>query len=193
MFRRLGLVLGLLAILLISAASLVVSAEADAYWEGVYIARTAAADDVSPIADCIRVCAEKSVDGSWRQTVVRFHYTGYDYNTGQYTHQINTTAVLYEDPDGLEVSEDLGWSGLEGQIVVFDQVDGRNHVVEFHISAPASQSAYSEEVIAGRYVFSRPARLDGYVLLDGRMLTDFSRTQWVWEHAKNLSDQWPGY
>jgi hypothetical protein len=189
MLRRLGL----LVILLIVGASLVVSAEADAYWEGVYIGRTTAASDDNPIADVIRVCAEKSVDGDWRQTVVRFYYTAYDYNTGQYTRQISTTAVLYEDPDGLEVSDDLGWGGLDGQIVVFDQVDGQNHIVQFHMTTPASQRAYSAATSAVGRVFSRPAYLEGYILLDGELLSDFNRTEWVWEHAKNLSDQWPGY
>jgi hypothetical protein len=158
----------------------------DAYSEGVYFLNRTFGPNHS---ERIEVTAVKNVDGGWRETVVHFYcHEGF---RNQTTRHIDTTAVLAEDPDGLDVSEDLGWGGLEGQITVYDEVSGQYHVVEFHVSMPASETSYWED--PNSWYFNRNASLEGYILLDGVVFRDFSRTWNSSETTYNFSDQWPGY
>jgi len=177
-----------LAIIFALSASLVVSAQ-DAYSEGIYFENVSAGPNHS---ERLTVTATKSVDGDWRQTLVHFVYRANERT--HLIHLIDTTAVLAEDPDGLEVSDDLGWGGLEGEITIFDQVDQRFHVVEFHVSQPFAELSYWED--PNSWSFMRSAYLDGTILIDGALFRDFSRPVMPYynaEYAYNFSDQWPGY
>ncbi|MCA9908748.1 MAG: hypothetical protein KC519_08875 [Anaerolineae bacterium] len=185
MLKRFSLIGIALGILLVLTASTVVNAQ-EAYSEGVYFLNTTGGPNH---AERLEVTAVKTVDGDWRETVVHFYAHA---NFRQYAvSHIDTTAVLGEDPDGLEVSDDLGWGGLEGQITVYDEVTSQYHVIEFHVSMPASESSYWED--PNSWYFNRTANLEGYILIDGEVFRDFSRTWMTTETAYNFSDQWPGY
>jgi hypothetical protein len=134
----------------------------------------------------IQIEATKSVDGRWREALVSIQTTGYQY--------FNETAILYEDPDGLEVSRDLGWGGLEGQITAYDPAHNRYHVLEFHVWQFATERNYVYDPASG--YFKRPARVEGYVLMDGLLWWDFNAPMThpqAGTHGYNFSDQWPGY
>lgn len=183
MFRRLGLIAGLLVTFLVLAAPFVVRAEEQAYAEGMYFETHTAGPNHSEV---LQVTATKYVDGKWRQTLVHYYYRACFRNQCSTT---DATGILYEDPDGLDVSEDLGWGGLEGQITL---PDGR--IVQFNVAQFASESAYWED---GGY-FNRNASLDGFITVDGAIPEghDFSRPVMPYyysETAYNFSDQWPGY
>ncbi len=186
MLKRLGLALGLLAIFFLLAAPMLVTAQEEAYAEGIHFEKRVGGPTGGHYAI---LTATKSVDGEWRETIVEFRF--YSATKWRVYHNIDAVAVLGEDPDGLDVSEDLGWGGLEGQITVFDQVDGQDHIVEFHVTQPANELSYWED--PDTWYFMRSANVEGYILLDGNVLTNLDVTSGVTEIAYNFSDQWPGY
>ena len=186
MLKRFGLALGLLAIFFLLAAPMIVTAEEEAYAEGIHFEKRIGGPQGGHYAI---VTATKRVDGTWRETMVEFRFwSGTKWGA---THDIEAAAVLVEDPDGLDVSEDLGWGGLEGQIAVFDRADGQYHTIEFHVTQPANEGTYWED--PATWYFMRSANVEGYILLDGNLLTDLDTTSGVTETAYNFSDQWPGY
>jgi len=180
MLKRILLIAALLSIMVWLPMPTTTSMAAKAYTEGVHFEMS-----IFHAGTGVKVTATKHVDGKWRQTEVQIEsWMGYDaLFTG--------TALLSEDPDGLEVSRDLGWGGLEGQITmpIFHHTD--MHVIEFHVSQLAREAAYTDTPP----YFTRNATLDGYILLDGRMWMDFREPtpSNVTESAYNFSDQWPGY
>jgi hypothetical protein len=181
MFKRFGLMIGLLVAFLVLAVPLAVNAEEEAYTESVYFEIFSRGPNHF---EQLQVRATKQVDGNWRQTVVDYYYRTCFRNQCVTT---DVTGVLYEDPDGLEVSNDLGWGSLDGHI---GMPDGRT--MQFHVVLPASEAGYWE---SGDY-FIRNALLEGYILIDGAMAHDFSRLiipNYYSESAYNFSDQWPGY
>jgi hypothetical protein len=178
MKRRWMLLIVLLTALFAMPAD--VEADSDAYTEGIsfFFAELEHHN--------IQIEATKTVDGDWRQTTVMISSTG-----GYY---FSETTVLYEDPDGLDVSDDLGWGGLEGQITAYDRRGRRYHVLEFHVWQYATESGYLYN--EGMGYFRRNARVQGYVLMDGQMWWDFSMPliyPTSVTRAYNFSDQWPGY
>lgn len=186
MSRRFLTVFGVLACLLLLAAPSFVQAEAYAYSEGIHFFN---ARGYTIAHQEITVDATKMVEGSWRQTWVHVTFHG----PGANPWYINQTVLLLGDPDGLEVSEDLGWGGLQGRVYVYEQTQRRWHRLDFRISQFARTPHYFE--IPGTWYFAREAYLDGYILMDGAMWIDFRWPQSSAnvEYAYNFSDQWPGY
>ncbi len=170
-----------LAILFALTASTAVSARVPAYSEGIYVDTWVRYEGKG-----VRIIATKNVDGRWRETQVQLN-SWYGYDAALYG-----AAILEEDPDGLEVSRDLGWGGLEGQITVQSH-SGTPHLVEFHIWQFADEPGYTEDPDTGYFI--RNASLEGYVLFDGEIFMDFRGPPPpnLIEQAYNFSDQWPGY
>lgn len=182
MLKRMMLIAALLSIVVWLPMPTTTSMAAKAYTEGVHFEML-----VRNVGTGVKVTATKSVDGKWRQTVVEF--VAWD----RYEADLNGTSLLGEDPDGLDVSRDLGWGGLEGQITTTYPHHSDTHVVEFHIWLPASESGYTQDATTG--YFKRNASIEGYILRDGQMWMDFRgpTAPNVVESAYNFSDQWPGY
>ncbi|MCL4251953.1 MAG: hypothetical protein KJ065_27625 [Anaerolineae bacterium] len=190
MFKRVTLLIALSAIFVLLAAPVTVSGADQAYTEGVYFRQIYSE---SGLYERLEVTAFKQVDGDWRDTTVNFMYR---MESGtQQIHYVFTISdyELNEDPDELEVSDDLGWGGLGGQILIYDYVGQQYHLVEFHISMFASEPAY-RPLPRGRG-FGRNAYLDGYILMDGELWKDFRvpTTPDTTEYAYNFSSQSPGY
>jgi hypothetical protein len=178
MLKRLMMITAVLAMTLVMSTPTTISIGARVYTEGVHFEML-----VRNAGTALKVTATKSVDGKWRQTMVDFlSFTGYETD-------LYGTAVLVEDPDGLEVSRDLGWGGLDGQITVPSKWGKENHLIEFHMWFPYSESSYIQEGAT----FKRSASIEGYILRDGQMWMDFrgpTATNVV-ESAYNFADQQP--
>ena len=124
----------------------------------------------------MRLLTEKEVSGDWRESQVSLLTSFWD-ASGQW-HSVNTTFVVPEDADWLEVSDDLGWSGLDTQVWVPLETpicpeDGGDCtyltemvLAEFHIAGWASDPV---EQIDG--TFRRTAVFTGAVTIDGQSLS----------------------
>ncbi|MBX3082499.1 MAG: hypothetical protein KF716_12755 [Anaerolineae bacterium] len=182
MLKRMMVIAAVLSIVVWMPMPTTSSIAAKAYAEGVHLEMT-----VRNVGTALNITATKNVDGRWKQATVQFvSFVGYETD-------LYGTVLLGEDPDGLEVSRDLGWGGLEGQITVTSRWMKDAHVVEFHLALPALESAYTQDPATG--YFKRNASIEGYILRDGQMWMDFSgpTAPNVVESAYNFSDQWPGY
>ncbi|MCL4251954.1 MAG: hypothetical protein KJ065_27630 [Anaerolineae bacterium] len=186
MLKRLGLALGLLAIFFLLAAPMIVTAQEEAYAEGIYFSTFFGPPSASSqIGFSLR--ATKQVDGDWSQTTIIISMGGHRVRYRTYT------GVLDGDPDGLEVSEDLGWGGLDGQAMLVDSGTGIAYLFEFHLQSVASESAYTENPT--NWYFERPSVVEGVILVDGVVTYQFP-VGGTYAHAVygiNFSDQWPGY
>lgn len=138
-------------------------------------------------ATSITLKATKRVDGNWRQTTIEF---------GKGCHRCTPfrgVGILNGDADGLDVSRDLGWGGLDGQALLVDAATGEQHLYEFHLRSSATERAYTEDEASG--YFQRPTLIEGVILVDGVQAWHFPFTG-TYAHAVygiNFSDQWPGY
>jgi hypothetical protein len=101
------------------------------------------------------IYAIKQDDGTSRHTRVRVFYEA-DGDCG-FTSRIDTTIALPDDPDELEVSNDLGWGGLNGmaQVQILIRTYAETNAgpcdytetfltvpVEFHLNLLANQPAH---------------------------------------------------
>jgi hypothetical protein len=172
----------------------VVSAE-DAYEEGIHLTFV----ETHHMSTHAEIHAVKHVDGNWRQTEIYFRYT-YAYVDG--TRYIEGTVVLDGDPDWLEVSDDLGWGGLDGTVMMQQRrkvcgfpsgsyVCGPEIVemvpVTFHIAQFAN--AGTDE--AGGY-FTRPATISGTVTIGSNRVHRLEIGYGLLTRGYNFSDQYPG-
>ncbi|MBX3065463.1 MAG: hypothetical protein KF726_20980 [Anaerolineae bacterium] len=184
--RKLALLLVLCLLMLLVTPTTVVTASDNAsapksYYEGITFMSRYPCDN-------LEVSATKHVDGKVRQTLVQVIYENCDGRA------INATAVLGEDPDGLDVSRDLGWGGLQGRVTVFEQKSAANHVLEFHVSQFANTNdvrwclihllTAPNDFVEGSCRNGSP---DGQIYMDGVLWRDLNLQQD--EYGDNYSNQ----
>lgn len=191
---RSSLLLGVL-ILLALALPVVVVAEPYAYAEGIHVAFN---EGHHQSIDA-EIHATKWVEGNWRQSEIHIRY---DYAFYDGERHIDQTVILDGDPDWLEVSEDLGWGGLDGIVWVqqrridcqFNDSGGRDcgaeYVqtvpVEIHLALWADRPfTYSDGY------FVRPSMVNGTVKIDDRLIV-MSVHQGIFASGYNFTDQYPG-
>ncbi len=189
MLKRTFTWIGVLVFLLTLTAPTFVQAEPYAYSEGVFFFSNRGTRISST---SISVTATKMVAGAWRETWVHVRFRGADTDNRWYV--IDDRAKLMPDPDCAEVSPDLGWGGLCGYVMAYEQNTQSYVRIEFNVSQPALVRNYSYD--PSTYQFRREADLRGWMRVGSRVI-DFdkpliSRFQ-EREGAYNFSDQWPGY
>jgi hypothetical protein len=108
----------------------------------------------------LRVSASKVVQNGSAVSQVYINY--YGPGTSPSRVLINETVTLPGDPDLLEVSEDLGWGGLNNQVWVTDQTTGAKIRVRFNLNLFALSPQQSEDT-----VFFRNADVRGTVRIGG--------------------------
>ena len=190
-----GLVLLGVLMLLALALPVVVVAEPYAFAEGIHV-QFYESHHQSINAE---IHATKWVEGNWRQSEIHIRYD-YAYVDGE--RHIDQTVILGGDPDWLEVSEDLGWGGLDGIVWVQqrridcwfnssgNRVCGREYVqtvpVEIHLALWANRRySYSNGY------FVRPAEVRGTVKI-GTQLIRMSMQYGIFASGYNFTDQYPG-
>ena len=191
LFRVSLFAFAIVALLLpISAAT----AEAPAYYEGITLHL---GDGWSWHWYDINLRATKLVDGDYRSSTVELNFSG-PVTRGYGRMEINAVFTVPIDPDYLEVSEDLGWGGLDAVVWVeqrtrwFDPArppETSMVPVEIHLELYylAHNSFYRDGF------FYRQADVRGTLTIDGRQYgfalpNEYFRT----ESGYNFSDQWPG-
>ena len=184
MFRRVCLIAALLMILPLASPTQVSAKQAFA--EGITFVT-----DTHPNASAsthLVLTATKRVDGNWRQTTIEFTEGRCCGQTG-----FIGVGVLNGDPDGLEVSRDLGWGGLDGQVMLVDSRNGAQFLYEFHLRSSATARDYTED--PATWYFNRPSLIEGVILRDGVERWHFPLTVPALHVVTgfNFSDQWPGY
>lgn len=139
-------------------------------------------------ATYLSLTATKRADGSWRQTSIEFWQMNCCGRGG-----FIGRGILNGDPDGLEVSRDLGWGGLDGQVTLVDINTGEQRLYEFHLQSNASQRDYTED--PATWYFDRPSVVTGVIMRDGAVVWTFPLTSPAYHEVTgvNFSDQWPGY
>ena len=201
LFRVSLFALAIVALLLpISAAT----AEAPAYREGIQVHMN---EGYWPDQYVIDLRAVKLVDGDYRHSTVEFHF---DNNMRSGRREIDTVFTVPIDADYLEVSEDLGWGGLDAVVwATMHTYDASGAVtasrvrLEFHLQLyyTAANSVYRDGF------FYRSADVRGTVKIGDNIRTlSLNQANGVqcfptatgdacfghFDYGYNFSDQWPG-
>ncbi len=170
------------------------TAEAPAYREGIAVRLR---DGWSWHVYHIDLHATKLVDEDYRSSTVELNFSG-PVTRGYGRRDITAVFTVPIDPDYLEVSEDLGWGGLDAVVWVeqrtrwFDPArppETRMVPVEIHLDLyhTARSSFYRDGF------FYRQADVRGTITIDGYQFgfalpNDHFRR----ESGHNFTDQWPG-
>lgn len=137
-YRRPALSLVFVVALLLMSLTVVAQERTTTYEEGLHFHKSSG----YTIAHTeLTLHGTKYVDGNQRYTevTVTCHSGGYIPRT------FSGTGILPGDPDELEVSNDLGWGGLNGTIMMLNTHDGQSVPVEVHLSVyPTSRVSFNE-------------------------------------------------
>ena len=175
------------ALLLLVLPHMVVAQEGEVYYEGFDVGHHGGHNIGSYHAN---VHAVKHVNGDWRQSDVHLDAGWGGDPPWQIRYYVDTTFTVPEDADWLEVSEDLGWAGLDVEVwipmevrtctpTILDECTSTTETVlaSIHLSGFADRPATQE---GGEY--HRYAAFTGTVTIGNRTFNG------AWGY--NFSDQY---
>ncbi|MBK8023086.1 MAG: hypothetical protein IPK19_17090 [Chloroflexi bacterium] len=165
------ILLGLLCLLVFATGA--AAQDTETYREGLYVNRL---EGHNIGATSVEINAVKQVEGSFRQSTVHITANFGGEPLWQVRYALDATFTVPDDPDWLEVSDDLGWGGMDAEVQVPIQVTRCTDVVggncttttemtlvRIHLSAWANQGVTQTN---GEY--RRPASFYGSVSIGSK-------------------------
>lgn len=152
--------IGLVTLVVLMLVPLVVTAADDFYNEGMYVYLRRGHTIAYTALD---LNAVKEVRGDSKVSVVYIDYNGPGAGLNRVV--INEQVTLPGDPDWLEVSNDLGWAGLDRTVWMTDQTSGQKVQVRIHLDLYANSATFSDNA-----AFFRRADVQGWVRIGGRTI-----------------------